>query len=163
LGIVFMAAFAVRVSMQTADHPASRRPSCSQAAKPALFAEVSDALAPGGRFALFDIMRSSEGEIGFPVPWSSVAETSFVDPPKVYREAAAGAGFELVYERDRGEFAKEFFRRAMATVEANGGEPGPIGLHLIMGPTAGEKYGNAIKAAMGGVTAPWEMVFRKVG
>ena len=125
--------------------------------KQALFAEVKRVLVPGGRFALFDLMARDGQPFDFPVPWASNAEGSFVVPPQAYRDAAASAGLALATEVDRTEYGIGFFKRVMAM---EGGPP-PVGLHLIMGPTAQEKYGNAAKAVLEGRIAPWEMVFAK--
>ncbi len=128
--------------------------------KPALFAEVAKKLRPGGRFALFDIMATGEGEILFPVPWSSRAEDSFVAHPDVYRAAGASAGLELVGEKDRGDYARDFFERVTAA-SAEAEAPPPMGLHLLMGDEAQARYGNAVAAALSGATRPWEMIFEK--
>lgn len=132
--------------------------------KPGLFGEVARVLAPGGRFALFDVMLGDGGgtgsaEIGFPVPWSPDAAHSFVVAPSAYRDSGRGAGLDLIHECDRGDFARDFFARAMKATQENGVPP--VGLHLLMGQEAGARYGNAIAAANDHVTAPWEMVFRK--
>jgi len=124
--------------------------------------EVHRVLAPRGRFALFDIMRRGDGDIQFPTPWASTPEQSFVAEPQVYRDAAAAAGLVLESERDRSDYAVDFFKGVVAKTEERGGPP-PIGLHLIMGETAEAKYRNAVGAALAGVTGPWEMVFRKPG
>ncbi|MEM7061523.1 MAG: class I SAM-dependent methyltransferase [Pseudomonadota bacterium] len=130
------------------------------AEKAKLFAEVANALRPGGRFAVFDIMRGDgDGEISYPAPWSPDAAHSFVAPPDEYREAATSAGLELLHERDRADFAREFFARVTKATAENG--PPPIGLHLLMGEEAPLRYGNVVAAANAGVAAPWEMVFRK--
>ncbi|MEO1275499.1 MAG: class I SAM-dependent methyltransferase, partial [Pseudomonadota bacterium] len=126
--------------------------------KPRLFFEASRALRPGGRFALFDIMAGT-GEIGFPAPWSPNAANSFVATPEVYRAAAAAAGFTLIGERDRGAYARDFFTRVIAA--SADGPPPPVGLHLLMGDGAAERYVNAVTAAMNGATVPWEMIFQK--
>jgi SAM-dependent methyltransferase len=77
--------------------------------KAGVFAAVRRALKPGGVFAVYDLMLVGEGEIAFPMPWSSVAESSFVEGPGAYRAALAGAGFDLVAERARVDFALESF------------------------------------------------------
>ena len=125
--------------------------------KPALFAEVARVLAPGGRFALFDLMEGSGEALTFPVPWASDGEHSFVVPPQTYRDAAATAGLTPVSEVDRSEYSVDFFTRVMAA----DGPPPPVGLHLIMGPTAKEKYGNVARAVLDGRVAGWEMVFAR--
>lgn len=128
--------------------------------KDMLFLQVAAALKPGGRFALFDIMRGpTPEEISFPAPWSPDAAHSFVAPPQVYREAAAQAGLSLLAERDRSAFAKDFFTRVTKAIAENGVPP--IGLHLLMGEEAPIRYGNAVAAAQDARSATWEMVFQK--
>lgn len=129
--------------------------------KPALFAEVDRVLVPGGRFALFDIMKPGDLALPFPVPWASTQESSFVDTPKVYRDAASSAGLSLIAERDRTDYAIDFFTRITAASDGTNTPPPPLGLHLLMGAAAPERYGNAVRAALGGATAPWEMIFEK--
>ena len=82
--------------------------------KPALFAGVARALAPGGRFALFDLMERDGQPFDFPVPWASDAQGSFVAPPSAYRDAAAGAGLVPVAQVDRTAYGIDFFNRVMA-------------------------------------------------
>lgn len=123
-----------------------------------LFKEVARVLAPGGRFAVFDIMTRSDEPHDFPVPWASAADHSFVAHPEDYRRAAARAGLELVHQRDRHAYAVAYFQKVMAATEENG--PPPVGLHLIMGDTAQTRYGNVVRATFDGKLAPWEMVFR---
>ena len=127
--------------------------------KPQLFREVARVLAPGGRFALFDIMERSGEPHEFPVPWASSPESSFLGQPHDYRAAAAEAGLTLEAERDRHDYACAFFTKVTAAMAENG--PPPVGLQLIMGPTAQERYGNVVKATLDGKVGPWEMVFRR--
>lgn len=111
--------------------------------KAGLIAEVSRALATGGTFALFDVMGGTVAEpLVFPLPWSTVAETSFVDPPEVYVEAANAAGLELITRTDRTDFALAFFEQAFARMAESG--PPALGIHLMMGETAPEKFQNYV-------------------
>lgn len=68
--------------------------------KAGMFAEVKRVLKPDGLFIIYDVMRMQEGELAWPLPWSSSPATSFVVAPKDYREALVGAGFAVVEERD---------------------------------------------------------------
>lgn len=127
--------------------------------KRALMAEVARVLVPGGRFALFDVMRGpEEGELPFPFPWAEEAAFSFVERPAVYREAAEAAGLARVAERDRRDFALDFF----AAIEEAGGPP-PVGIHLLMRETGPQKIQNYVAAAKAGLIAPVEMIFEKQG
>ena len=128
--------------------------------KPRLFYEAMRVLAPGGTFALFDVMQTGAGDIPFPVPWAEEAGFSHVAAPDVYRAAAEAAGFESVAERARGDFALEFFRNVFAAIEKAGAPP-PVGIHLLMRETAGQKIQNYVAAVEAGTIAPVEMIFRR--
>lgn len=124
--------------------------------KAALFEEIARVLRPGGRLGVYDVVRQGEGELTFPVPWASDPSHSFVAEAAVYRSALQSAGFAVV-ERDRRQFALEFFEtQARRAVESSG--PPPLGLHLIIGGDARLKLGN-LRAAIGdGVLAPVEFI-----
>ncbi len=128
--------------------------------KSALMQEVARCLKPGGIFAVFDVMKGTNPDpLEFPLPWSTVPETSFLDRPEVYEEAAKAAGFQKILEHDRTEFAAAFFKKAFAAIEEHG--PSPLGIHLMMGDTAPIKFQNYVANLHAARLAPVEMVFQK--
>lgn len=128
--------------------------------KTALFAEVHRVLEPGGTFGLYDIMRTSDGEVAYPVPWATEASTSFVEDAPTHRSALEAAGFVVTAERDRRDFAIEFFAGMQKRAkEADG--PSPLGLHLIIGNDTPTKIANLVEAIESGFLAPVEMICRK--
>jgi len=128
--------------------------------KPALFREVRRVLKRGGLFAIFDLMRISEGPIRYPVPWAATEETSFVAHVNDYRVALAAAGFEVTHERRRGLFALEFMQRMMARMGQGG--PPVLGLHLLMGEQTPLLLSNVQAMIQEGVIEPIELVARAV-
>ena len=124
--------------------------------KQALFKEVARVLKPGGRFTIFDILRTGDGEFGFPVPWALTGATSFVADAKVYKDALAAAGFEIEHERGRREFSIEFAEKAMARM-AQGGPPA-LSLHLLMGEKSPVMLKNVLVAMKAGILEPVELV-----
>lgn len=139
----FDAATLIHVGMNIAD-------------KAALCAAVRRVLRPGGRFAVYDIMRLSEGELVFPLPWAGAPAQSFLAGPAAYRAALEGAGFRLISERNRLQFAREFFAALRARV-AQGGPP-PLGVHIVMGASAPAKIGNMVGLLEQGVIGPVEII-----
>ncbi|WP_306113338.1 MULTISPECIES: class I SAM-dependent methyltransferase [unclassified Roseovarius] len=130
--------------------------------KETVFSEAARVLTPGGTFALFDVMRGSDAALTYPFPWAEEAAFSFVSPPEDYRAAAKAAGFEQVAERDRSDFAKDFFERVFARIAQAGGPP-PVGIHLLMHETGKTKIENYITHLHAGDIAPTEMIFRLPG
>ncbi len=125
--------------------------------KDKLFAEAARVLKPGGSFAVYDVMQTADEPISFPVPWATTPDQSHLDRPQVYRDAAAGAGFSLVAERDRSDFARDFFAKLTARIAESG--PPPLGLPLIFGAQAGEKMANMLENVDAKRIAPVEMIF----
>ena len=129
--------------------------------KSRLFAEVRRVLAPSGLFGIYDVMRLAAGELSYPVPWASGPESSFVADAATYQRLLAAAGFEVLKQRDRRDFALEVFG-LMRTRGAAGG-PGPLGLHLVMGANAGQKVKNMIADISAGLITPTELICRVAG
>jgi SAM-dependent methyltransferase len=127
--------------------------------KPALFAEVRRVLKPGSRFGIFDVMRTGAGELRFPLHWAATPETSFVVGARPYRDALNAAGLAIVHERDRGDFARAFFRQVVARLAEQGGPP-PLGIHILMKQDIPEKLQNYVASLEAGVIAPVEIIAR---
>ncbi len=126
--------------------------------KARLFQEVRRVLAPSGLFGIYDIMRLTAGGLSYPVPWASSAESSFVADSATYRRLLAAAGFEVLQERDRRDFALETFRQMR--VKAEGAGPAPLGLHILMGANAAAKVKNMVAGVTSGLIAPIELICR---
>ncbi len=129
--------------------------------KAGLFAEVNRVLRPGGTFGVYDIMRTSDDPLVYPVPWATVPETSAVATPQDYRKAFVDSGFEMTSERDRRDFAAAFFAALRERIDAAGGPP-PLGLHILLGETAAIKIRNMVDNVAAGRVAPVEMIARKL-
>jgi ubiquinone/menaquinone biosynthesis C-methylase UbiE len=125
--------------------------------KAALFREARRVLRDGGTFALYEVMRTGDGDLAFPVPWAETPDLSALETPQTYRAKAQTAGFALEAEENRREVALDFFSRLQA--QAASGAPPPLGLHNLMGPTVKEKVANMIAAVRAGTIAPVQMMF----
>lgn len=118
--------------------------------KAALFAEVRRVIKPRSPFAVYDVMRVGEGDLSFPVPWASDPACSFLASPESYREAATRAGFRLLAELDRREFAAQVFA-AIAASDAT-----EIPRPVLVPPERGRNMRENLKR---GLIAPIEMIF----
>jgi len=128
--------------------------------KAGTFREVRRVLKSAGLFTVFDIMRTGDGPIRYPVPWALSEETSFVAKVKDYRDALQKAGFRIAQERGRRPFAIDFTERLMARM-AQGGPPA-LGLHLLLGEKAPIMAGNMLAMMKEGVLEPVELYARAV-
>lgn len=143
----FDAAFMMHVGMNIAD-------------KTKLFAEISRVLKPGGRFGVYDLMKVSEGQLGFPVPWAKTDATSSLATPEEYRDVLTAAGLSVDAERNRRDFALDFFAELSAKAASADGPP-PLGLHVLMGESRAEKVKNMIENISACLIASVEIVCRK--
>ena len=84
--------------------------------KPRLFAEVRRVLRNQAASSRSSTSCATATARWLPVHWAASAETSFVASAAAYRQALEAAGFEIVKERDRGAFAREFFRQVTARI-----------------------------------------------
>jgi SAM-dependent methyltransferase len=141
----FDAATLIHVGMNIAD-------------KAKLFAEARRVLKTGGAFGVYDAMIVGEGEPAYPMPWALTAETSFLEPPAVYRSLLAAAGFAIERERDWRDTALDLARKARNRAAQHGASP--LGLHILMGPTTTQRFANVMSALDRGVLAPVEIIAR---
>lgn len=106
-----------------------------------LYHELARVLPSGGRLAFHEIMAGPVQPVRFPVPWASCADLSdLVRPSEVHAHLEA-AGLQVVEYRDGSAAACEWFRQRFAQAPA---APPPLGLHLLVGPQAGEIFKNVL-------------------
>ena len=128
--------------------------------KEALASELHRVLRPEGKLGIYDVMQVGDGDLEFPVPWATDPSGSAVSSPEVYRFALEHAGFRIVAERNRRDFALEFFAELQAKVASAAGPP-PLGLHILMGETAPAKVKNMIANIDRNHVAPVEFIGEK--
>ena len=126
-----------------------------------LYKEIYRVLRPGATFGVYDVMQIEEGELLYPVPWATTSNESEVVSPEQYKQALQEAGFTVIKERDRHEFAKSFFEELQKNTSSSSGPP-PLGLHIIMGDNAITKVNNMVKNVSAGIIAPVELIAQKI-
>jgi ubiquinone/menaquinone biosynthesis C-methylase UbiE len=121
-----------------------------------LFREVARVLKPGGRFAIFDIMGDSSRVFEFPVPWAVTPATSFVATLDEYSQWLSSAGFHIVRQRDRRQFALEWTEKMRAQAASSAS---PVhGVQVLMSDQMPTMVRNVTAAIATGALKPVELV-----
>lgn len=116
--------------------------------KARLFTEVRRVLAPGGRFAVYEQMRTGDGDLPYPLPWADDERSSFVEQPERYAELLAAAGFTLELDEDR----------TAAVAAAGSPPPGALTPGDLFGPAFATRIANNVVAATDGTLGAVLMV-----
>ena len=112
-----------------------------------LFSEMARVTKHDGSIVVYDVMRTGEDDLVFPMPWSSTSEYSFVDTVDAYVKAAENAGLELLTVEDHAEMAVSFFNNPPS-------DPPPVNLGHLMGTGMPEMVANAGNAIKSGTISP---------
>jgi ubiquinone/menaquinone biosynthesis C-methylase UbiE len=129
--------------------------------KAKLCSEVSRVLRPSSLFGIYDVMRIGDGELAYPVHWAPTAAASAVATPAQYREALEKAGFVIIAERNRRDFALAQYDQLRAKLAASGSPP-PLGIHVLVGRSTPDCLQNMIENISTGRIAPVELIARKL-
>lgn len=129
--------------------------------KAGVFVEVYRLLKPDALFGVYDVMKTGDEALTYPVPWSTVPETSALATQSQYVAALQGAGFEVIEMRNRRDFAADFFEETRQRMQTDGGKPPPLGVHIAMGESAPVKISNMVENIAAGRCAPVEIIARR--
>lgn len=128
--------------------------------KKVLASELHRVIRPGGKMGIYDVMKTGDGELAFPVPWAAEPSGSSVASPSTYKYELEQAGFSVIAERNRRDFALAFFAQLQSKAASADGPP-PLGLHILMGNSAPTKVNNMIENISRGLIAPVEIIAEK--
>lgn len=142
----FSAAYMLHVGMNIED-------------KSKLFSEAARIMRSGSLFGIYDVMRTGDGELNYPIPWATTRESNAVARLEQYRTALQSAGFEILSERNRRDFALAYFNQLQPKVSATDSPP-PLGLHTLMGERRKSQVRNMIENISSGRIAPIELIAR---
>jgi ubiquinone/menaquinone biosynthesis C-methylase UbiE len=110
--------------------------------KGAFYKEMARVLKPGGRLVFHDVFSGDGGEPYFPVPWAETARINFLSTINELRGHLKDAGFSIQSWEDKSQESLNWFRAAVSRMKSSG--KAPLGVHLLMGATARQKFENLI-------------------
>ncbi|VAV98957.1 probable sterol methyltransferase [hydrothermal vent metagenome] len=115
-----------------------------------LYSEMFRVLKPGATVAIYDVMKTNDEPLDFPVPWAETQDSSYLVSPEQMQDYLTAAGFENIITDDRSKFAMAYFDQRIASAD----NPPALGPHLVMGDTVREKFGNIKGNMIKGRIAP---------
>ncbi|MBI2203304.1 MAG: methyltransferase domain-containing protein [Candidatus Rokubacteria bacterium] len=111
--------------------------------KRAFYAELARVIVPGGRLVFHDVFQGEGGAPHFPVPWADESAISFLEPPDAVQQTLADVGLRVLDWEDKSVHSRIWFAGVLERSKASG--PPPLGIHLLMGPTARTKIENIVR------------------
>ncbi|MED5553296.1 MAG: methyltransferase domain-containing protein [Actinomycetota bacterium] len=105
-----------------------------------------------GVVVVYDVTLTGEGDLPYPMPWSTTPEFSFPESAGAYELAGTEAGLEHVHSSNHYDLALKFFNEPPST-------PPPVSLGHLMGPRMMEMRNNAADAINQGLMSPVLMTF----
>lgn len=116
--------------------------------KTPVFAEVHRVLAPSGRFAIYEQMRTGPGDLPYPLPWAEDERSSFVESAEDYGAQLEAAGFTIEFVDDH-------------TAATLGPPPaGALSPVAVFGPVFAQRVGNNVAATRAGLLGAIVIVAR---
>jgi ubiquinone/menaquinone biosynthesis C-methylase UbiE len=111
-----------------------------------LVAQIGRVLKAGGMLVLYEIFSGEVAPIHYPVQWASDPSVNFLQPRQELIELLRHAGFSLRHEQDVTQPCLEWFEALIAKMKDRPTKkPPPVGLNLVIGPSAAEKARNTAR------------------
>jgi SAM-dependent methyltransferase len=143
----FDGAYTMNVSMNIAD-------------RAGLYREIRRVLKSGAWLMLSELAQGTGGEIDYPTPWASSADTSFLATPDETKAGLVDAGFDVVRVASTLVETLAAIAAARAMVE-RGEKPPHRAVQLIHGDSAKEAMANTARGLTEARIVPIEVLCRK--
>ena len=111
--------------------------------KERFYAEIARVLRQGGKLAFHDVFAGDVAPAHFPVPWAGTLSLSALARPDDVRSLLESLSLEVLDWEDQSASSLEWLRAAGERLRASG--PSPLGLHVVMGEDAPQKFGNMVR------------------
>lgn len=107
------------------------------------YSEIERVLNKSGTFIYYDIFKSNEGKVHFPLPWADDPSASFLSTTTEIDDMLEQLCFKHLMVTDETLKAKLFLQELFEDLKLNG--PPQLGLNVLMGSSTKEKLGNILK------------------
>mmetsp|Transcript_27669 Transcript_27669/g.57923 ORF Transcript_27669/g.57923 Transcript_27669/m.57923 type:complete len:345 (+) Transcript_27669:99-1133(+) len=116
------------------------------------YQEIADKMKPGAHLVFHDVFFGSNTNenVSCPVPWAQEESMSQLAAVNEIQNAMKQAGLQILSWQDKTKPTVEYFTQVAAKIASNG--PPPLGIHLLMGPTARDKLRNHVANLQNGRT-----------
>jgi ubiquinone/menaquinone biosynthesis C-methylase UbiE len=108
-----------------------------------LYQEIYRVLKPDGKLIFYDVFTGMEEKVFYPVPWAEDSSTDYLTGQNETKILLESLDFKINYWEDITELSKDWFTTAFAKMKNR--KPYPLGLHLLMGENAEEKFHNMVR------------------
>ena len=129
---------------ETFDHAWTQHVGMNIEDKNGFYADVFRVLKPGGKFALYDILKRGEEPLYYPVPWARDDSYSFVVSTESQQKSLEAAGFAVIASDDRTEEALQFMLEFGKMIQRVNAIP-PLNLATLLGHSMGSVTANVIR------------------
>lgn len=85
--------------------------------KAGFYKEISRILKPGGRLGVYDILKTGDSALTYPLPWAQDSSTSFLESAEIIQAYIEGAGLNISYKENRYNFALESLKKILSSIE----------------------------------------------
>jgi len=107
-------------SDESFDHVWTQHVAMNIADKARLYREIYRVLKPGGRLAIYDVLRGEGEPVLYPVPWARESTMSFLVTPEEMTEVLGSTGFYEITRGDLTEAGVIWFATLSASLPAGG-------------------------------------------
>ena len=110
--------------------------------KEKLYSEIYRVLKPGGHFLFYDIFKSKEANVTYPMPWASTEKHSFLFKETEMDAILNNLGLTKIQSVDQTKAGIEFFDKLFTKLKTSG--PPKMGLNVLMGASTKPKLMNLL-------------------